>query len=317
MELVSVESSQISAVGFDASADKMQVLFRRGGLYEYRNVSVHEYNQVLTAKSVEIAFRQIIKGIKLFTKIEQNEQPELPAAKVVHESVPSDPKVQQVSASSLALVEQAKAVTVADAAQQERASELLLSIAQMRREIADTFKPMKDAAFKTHRTICDQEKGLDAPLLEAEQTLKRAIGGFVAEQQRLARAAEEADRQRLRKDAERKAREESERLAIEDAIDLESEGRHEEAEAVLASPLPVAPAYIAPAPVVPEVARVKGVSTREVAKFRIVDEEKVPREYLVVNESAIRAIVARTSGKIRIPGVDVYFEQQVAASRRA
>ena len=220
-----------------------------------------------------------------------------------------------MSASSQALVEQAKSVSVTSPAAQEQASELLQAIAQMRKEIADTFKPMKDAAFKAHRTVCDQEKNLDAPLLEAERRLKNAIGGFIAEQQRLAREAEEAERRRLQEDADRKAQEESQRLAIEDAVALEAEGRVEEAEAVLANPVPVAPVRVAPAPVVPDVARVKGVSSRTVWKFRILDETKIPRDYLLVNEQAIRAVVARTNGKIQIPGVEVYADQQVAVRR--
>lgn len=324
MELVPVQSSQIAAVGFDGET-KMQVLFRRGGLYEYSNVSIHEYNQVLTASSVGSAFAQTIKGAKPYRKLEHEQKPDPPSpaapAQPVPEPLPaaasSDPKVQQVSASSLALAERAKTIAVTSIETQQQAGELLLAIAAMRREIEITFKPMKDAAFKTHRTICDQERGLDAPLLQAERTLKTAIGGYVAEQERIAREAEEAQRRQAREEAERVAAEESQRLAIEDAVALEAEGRTEDAEIVLNNPIPVAPVVVAPAPVAPQVARVKGISTREVAKFRIVDEGQLPREYMTPNESAIRAVVARTNGKIRIPGVEVYFDHQVAASRRA
>lgn len=341
MELVPVQSSQIAAVGFDGGST-MQVLFRRGGLYEYADVSVHEYNDVRYAKSVGTAFAQTIKGKKTFRKIEHenghsngaptNSRPASAAHTQREErsaeepsptsSAPTDPvlvqveEVQQVSRKSTELVTQAKAIEVADAPAQERASELLLAVAAMRKEIADTFKPMKDAAFKTHRTICDQERNLDTPLLEAEQTLKRAIGSFVAEQKRLAAEAEAAERRRLQEEADRIAREESERLAIEDALALEADGKIEEAEAVLANPVPVQAVRIAPAPVVPAVAQVKGVRTTQIWKFRITDANKIPREYLVVNESAIKAVVSRTNGKIQIPGVETYPEEQVAASRR-
>lgn len=330
MELVPVQSSQITAVGFDGEST-MHVLFRRGGLYEYSNVTVHEYNDVLTSKSVGKAFAAVIKGAKPFRRIEQREphplngeQPQLastaqPTPELVQsaDTATPDPKVQQVSKKSNELVTQAQAIEVRDAAAQAQAAELLLAVAAMRKEIADTWKPMKDAAFKAHRTICSQETLLDAPLLEAEKLLKQRIGAFVSEQQRIAREAEEVERRRLREEADRVAAAESQRLAIEDAVALEADGRHEDAEAVLNNPIPVAPVCVAPAPVVPEIARTKGVSTREVWKFRIVDETKIPREYLEVNEMAIRAVVTRTNGKIKIPGIETYPDTQVAASRRA
>lgn len=331
MELIPIEpsrSSQLAAIGFDGNS-KLRILFRRGGLYEYGNVSVHEYNDVLTATRPGDVFRDKIKGIKPFRKLDtlpaptQVPEPPTPAAPAQPSPEPipaaaeADPKVLQVSKKSSELATQASAIVVVDPASQERASELLLTVAAMRKEIADTWKPMKDAAFKAHRVVCDQERNLDAPLLEAEKILKQRIGGFVAEQQRIAREIEEAQRLRLREEAERIAREESERLALEDAIALEDEGQKEAAEAVLANPVPVAPRYIAPAPVPAAVAQVKGVSTRTVWKFRIVDETKIPRDYLEVNEKAIAAVVTRTSGKIQIPGIETYPDQQVAASRRA
>jgi hypothetical protein len=334
MELVAVTSSQISAIGHDGQS-KLRVLFKRGGLYEYNNVSVHEFNDMRFAESVGSFFGKFIKPFKPFVRIEDYAtfaseemqakpmpEPPSPAAPAMPvEPLPvaaeADPKLQQVSKKSSELATQATAIAVIDAASQERASELLLTVAAMRKEIADTWKPMKDAAFKAHRTICAQESTLDAPLLEAEKVLKQRISSFVAEQRRAALEEEERQRKVLQAEAERLAAQESQRLAIEDAIALEAEGRPEEAEAVLAAPLPIAPIYIAPAPVAPAVAAVKGVSMREVWKFRIVDETKIPREYLTVNESAIRAVVDRTKGKIRIPGIETYADQQVAASRRA
>lgn len=306
----------------------MQVLFRRGGLYEYSDVSADEFISVLRPapehnQSVGTAFGALIKGRKTYRRLEGTPWPsgQAPAPTQAAETSPATSETApalpaEVSRKSTELTLQASLIEVIDPKTQEMASEILLAIAGMRKEIADTFKPMKDAAFKTHRTICDQERTLDTPLLEAEQTLKRAIGSFVAEQKRLAAEAEAAERRRLQEEADRIAAEESQRLAIEDAVALEAEGKIDEAEAVLANPIPVQPVRVAPAPVVPAVAQVKGVRTTQVWKFRITDANKIPREYLVVNESAIKAVVSRTNGKIQIPGVETYPEEQVAASRR-
>lgn len=52
------------------------------------------------------------------------------------------------------------------------------------------------------------------------------------------------------------------------------------------------------------------ISTRQVRKFRIVDAAAVPREYLMIDETAIKEAMRawRT-----VPGVEYYFETQVAA----
>ena len=331
MEHVAVNSSQIASIAFDSGT--MQVLFRRGGLYEYSDVSTEEYLSVLRpgaqhGGSVGTAFGALIKGRKTFRKLEGTPWPSGngTAAQQSHEdgtaspsSVPEPPvpaEVQIVSRKSTELTEQAQLIEVVDQKTQEMASEVLLAIAGMRKEIADTFKPMKDAAYKAHKTICDQERALDNPLLDAERTLKNRIGGFVQEQQRLARAAEEEQRRAERERAEEEARRVAEEQALDQAIDLEARGNTEAAEAVLQNPAPVAPRYVAPAPIAPAVAQVKGVTTRMEWDFKIVDIAKIPREYLMVNEIAIRNLGKNTKGRINIPGVEFFEKPVVAASRR-
>lgn len=57
-----------------------------------------------------------------------------------------------------------------------------------------------------------------------------------------------------------------------------------------------------------------GVTVREVWEFRVVDAALVPRQYLMVNEPAIRAAVA--AGVREIPGVVIEKGQQVIARTR-
>lgn len=56
-----------------------------------------------------------------------------------------------------------------------------------------------------------------------------------------------------------------------------------------------------------------GVQFRSRWTFEIVDESQVPREFLRVDEKAIRAAVKASKGKIEIPGVRVYEDTTVAA----
>jgi hypothetical protein len=353
MEMISIDpsrSSQIAQIGHDGRS-LCRVLFRRGGLYEYRNLDSEMFAQFQSHPKPGEFFRDHIKGnaVKFpFSKVEGSEftAPPLeaspaavdraasrlymhstaptshfaPSNEVEKEEAPApeieNQEVEQVAQKASLLVQNAVTLKVTDPTTQHQASQVLLAIAALRKEVADTFRPMKEAAFKAHRTVCEQEKKHDQPLADAERAVKAQIGNFVAEQNRLAREAEEAARKAEHERAEREALELSQQRAIEDAVALESIGDTVGAQAVLDNPAPMPVRYVAPAPIAPQVAQVSGVSTREDWDFRITDEMAIPREYLLVNESAIRALGKTTKGKARIAGVEFYSKQVVAASRR-
>lgn len=323
MEMISVQSSQIAQIGHDGQS-KLRVLFRRGGLYEYSGVTPTEFDEFRAANSIGTHFGQFIKGVKPFVKVEGSEfvaqapktENRLPEQPAVLDPEIENQEVEQVAHKASLLARNANSIRVIDTTTQSQASQTLLAIAAMRREIADTFRPMKEAAFRTHRTICDQEKKHDQPLADAERAIKLQIGNFVAEQQRLAREAEEALRKAALEEAQREAERVAQEKAIEDAVALEAIGDTAGAKAVLDNPAPAPVRYVAPAPIAPQVATVAGVSTREDWDFRITDESLIPREYLLVNESAIRSVGKTTNGKAKIPGVEFYPKQIVAASRR-
>ncbi len=327
MDMISVQSSQIAQIGHDGQST-LRVLFRRGGLYEYAGVTSAEFDELRGAESIGSHFGRCIKGVKPFTRVEGSEFAppapviEAPAPRAaVSEPAPVAPElenqeVEQVAQKASLLVQNAMTIKVIDATTQHQASQALLAITNLRREVADTFRPMKEAAFRAHRTICEQEKKHDQPLADAERAVKTQIGTFVAEQQRLAREAEEAARKTAMEAAQRESRAEAERQAIEDAVALEAIGDTEGAQAVLDHPAPAPVRYVAPAPIAPQVAQVPGVVTREDWDFRITDESLIPREYLLVNESALRALGKNTKGKAKVAGVEFYPKQIVAASRR-
>jgi len=68
--------------------------------------------------------------------------------------------------------------------------------------------------------------------------------------------------------------------------------------------------------VLPPDEKVKGISIREVWKFKIEDEKLIPREYLSVDESKIGQVVRALKDATNIPGILVYAEKQVNAGGR-
>ncbi len=71
-----------------------------------------------------------------------------------------------------------------------------------------------------------------------------------------------------------------------------------------------------PAPVIPtKVEKVTGVKTKTLWRFRIKDEKKIPREYLIPNEKMLGQLAEATKGSLEIPGVEFYPEEIIAATR--
>jgi predicted small secreted protein len=51
MQLTTVESSMIHAVGYDEDENELEVVFNNGGIYRYKNVDKEEYEGLMDAES--------------------------------------------------------------------------------------------------------------------------------------------------------------------------------------------------------------------------------------------------------------------------
>ena len=60
MELINVDSSRISAPGYDEQQQVLEVLFKPTGMYRYRNVPKEVYQQPLDADSKGSHMRDLI-----------------------------------------------------------------------------------------------------------------------------------------------------------------------------------------------------------------------------------------------------------------
>lgn len=174
---------------------------------------------------------------------------------------------------------------------QELAASLLGQIKQVAKAIEDKRKLLVAAPNGFVKNVNNLAKKLAAPLSLAEGTVK----------QKLLVHSREQEIKRL--EAERKAREAAEaeqtRLA-----DLAAKAKVE------LPPEVIAPE---PAPVIekPKAVRTEYGTTYEHRewKHRVVDPQAVPREFLMVDEKAIRAAVV--AGKREIPGVEIYEEVSI------
>jgi hypothetical protein len=215
------------------------------------------------------------------------------------------PEIIEVNTLALSVPDQAKQITaITNNTDYTRAGEILLTIKEIRKKIEATFKPIKQKMDAAKKEVLDQERNADKPLAEAEAYIKPLIAGYLAEQERIRKAEED----RLREIA----RKEEEQRQFDAALAAEQSGNKEEAEAIMEAPVQAAPV------VVPKsVPKVSGVAMTKQWKFRITDPNKIPREYLTVDEQKIGGVVRALKDQCRIPGVEVYSVDSVSAGRRA
>ena len=222
------------------------------------------------------------------------------------------PEAQEAAALAIPIPEQAMGLVIIDDASLSRGNEILLTIKDLRKKIADTFGPICAAAFAAHKTAVKAQKDAEAPLVEAEGIIKPAIARYMAEVDRKRREAED----RQRKEAEKAAEE----AALAAAIEAEDAGAApEEVTAIVEAPV-----YIPP-PVTPPPPKLSGISIRKIVKFEVTDLRalvkavaagQVPIEAVQANTTVIGAQARSLRLSLRWPGVRVWEEDSVAAGRR-
>ena len=177
-------------------------------------------------------------------------------------------------------------------------------------EVTGFFKPMKDSAYQAHKAVCDREKAMLTPLKNAEKIVKKTMGDYLMEQERIRREAEEAARRAAEEERERK---------LKEAMALEAAGDKEGAEAAVeeAVVMDEATGYSVPAPVK---SKVSGVSTSKDWEITNIDTAKVPvnfsgMELRPVDQAAVIRLIRASKGRIAIPGI-AYREVAKMSFRR-
>ena len=213
---------------------------------------------------------------------------------------------------ALSWPEKAKAVTIRDQATYCTATDLLIAITDLEREIIAHHKPIKDTAYAAHKAAVAAEKRLLDPLTEAKTIIKRSVGAWDQEQERIRLEA-----QRKAWEAARKAEEEA-RLAL--AVQAESAGATEETvQEIILTPIPI------PAPIVaPTYQRTSGIGTTQrwhaeitdiKALCRAVAEGKASAELVMGNMPALNKLAVALKGTMSIPGCRAVSEASISVRR--
>jgi hypothetical protein len=169
---------------------------------------------------------------------------------------------REIESQALVMSEQARLISVTDKMSMEIADNTVDEIGKAITRINNHYKPLADAAFKSHRLITTQWNKMKQPLEDVKTHLVNQVKAY----QRKVREEAEAEQRRLAEIARKQ--EEERRLA--EALEAEKEGKVEEAQAIIEEEVFV------PTPVVrPDVPKVDGRRYATKPKARVINKMDV------------------------------------------
>ena len=201
-------------------------------------------------------------------------------------------------------------LVVNDEISYKTAAEYTKQVKAMNKKITDYFEPLRKSTYDAYQNVMAKKKEMLSPLETAEKALKKKMGDFAMEQERIRREKEEALRRAAREEAERKLAEAAAAEASGDAI--ASEVAMMEAEAIESAASDVSVAVERP--------KADGASLSKVWKITSIDNRLVPIDIMgimlrPVDEKAIMSLIKMSKGTVQIPGVT--YEETVNVRVRA
>jgi hypothetical protein len=226
-------------------------------------------------------------------------------------TVPIDhPAVVGIRDRIATLVREVEALTVGSDEQKTVAVNLLSTIARVKTEAEKARLGFVEAPKKYTAGVDRLFRETLAPMLGADQVLRRKVTDFDAgERRRIAEAQAEEERQRLQSAA-----------LLKSAERAEADGNGAVAEQLLDKAVVAERQAAAAAPIAAAAPPPKTFSTpfgakatmRTVWDYRVVDGAAIPREYLVLDERKVRAEIA--AGVRSIAGLEI-FEREALTVR--
>jgi hypothetical protein len=212
---------------------------------------------------------------------------------IIIQGVESRLETWKARGDEVALVAQKLIVTNDD--EYAKAVDILSGIAGEKKKIEEARKSLGDPMRLLVEKINSMFKVVSTPFLTADTTIRRKADDYD-------RAKQEA----IRRENERLQREAEER-AKRDLARSVADG----------TPPPAAPSPATFSPEIPKtvVGAEGGAATRKTTwDFEIINQNEIPREYLMPNEKFIRAAIQ--AGKRDIPGVKIYERSGLAVRAR-
>lgn len=197
--------------------------------------------------------------------------------------LPSPQKVGKLQAAAEKRLATAEDLEIRDDEEFKLAGLFALSIKETEQMVGEIYDEHVKKAHELHKGLTSAKKKLLDPLSEARKIVQEKLSAWTREQVRIANEKAAKEQQKLIKQAEKSGDQE----LVQDL--------KEEEVAV---------------PVAAVVEKQVGVIQKTVIRYRIVNELKIPRTFLMVDESKIKAHIAKHGITAQIDGVEVYEDVQ-------
>lgn len=226
-------------------------------------------------------------------------------------------EAEMAAETALAISQQATALVITSEPEYLAAAETVKELKARAKAIEEKRIELTAPLNQSLRRINELFKTPHATILAAVDRIGRAMIGYQDAQRRAKQEAE-----RLAQEAARKEQQRIEALAMERAARAEAKGDTAKAEAILdAIPFVVPPQVVA----VPEVPKIAGLAPRSYWKAEVVDfaalvtacaSGDVPLEAVLPNEKLLGQTARALKGALRWPGVRVYEDRGLAGTGR-
>ena len=180
------------------------------------------------------------------------------------------------------------------------------------KELDDTRKSLTAPIEESKKKIIALFKPPLDFLKRAEEAVKKAMVTWQTEQEKIRRAEEQRLAEIQRKEAEKLQAQAAKEAARAEKLKTDKARAAAQAQAEKLQAEAVAVTSIAPV-VESNVEEVAGISTRKIWKFKILNVDDIPREYMIPDEKFIGQIVRASKGKKAIPGIEIYSEGIIAS----
>jgi len=191
------------------------------------------------------------------------------------------------------VLQEATALVIQSDMQFHSANDLLKLIKGLQKEIDEYFDPAIKKAHETHKEIINAKKKQSEPLVKAERIIKSKVVSWHEEREKERREEERRRNEELRKKEEERA--------LQEAIETGDES-------ILEEPIPV------PEVKIEDTTKHEGINYSTIWQFRVIDTEKVPEEYKIVDEKKVGQVVRAMKENTNIPGIEAYSEKIVRAT---
>lgn len=190
---------------------------------------------------------------------------------------------------------EAQAIEIIDDDDYQYAAELLMQEKTIYKYVEKTYAETKKSLNEAKTNLMKLIRTDTDPLDKAEGIIKKKMGDWHAEQ-----VKHNAEVQRK---IQAKYKKEEEERRLNEAVETGDES-------ILEEPIIIATPQVQVAP------KVKGISYTDDWQCRVVEPEKVPHDYWIIDVKKIEGVVRATKGTLQIPGVKIWKDRIIAARSR-